>query len=346
MKVYINAYLEKNLGDDLFVKILTQRYLEHQFYSISRGQKGYSKDNLVVYSNKYLFRIIKKFQLEKFLANRCDLVVSIGGSMYMENNDSNRNFSLGKNKYYILGSNFGPYTTEKYFNNLYNFFSKAEDICFREAFSYELFKNLPNVRYAADVVFNLNTQNIKNTNRKRVIISIISCEEKIDKKYTKDYEQKIIEMMEIWNQNDYEICLMSFCESENDEKAIESILNKCDKKLKEKIETYYYKGDVDEALNIIGDSQIVVGSRFHANIIGLLLEKKIIPILYSDKTKHVLEDMNIKTRGIDIRKMKNYDIAKEVQDNIIENYDISEIKENAKKQFEKLDNILGRKNDE
>ena len=96
MKVYINAYLARNLGDDLFVKILTDRYKNHKFYSISKGFKHYTKNNLKVYSNPYIFRILKKFQLEKYLANRYDLVVSIGGSMYIENNDSKRDFSLRK----------------------------------------------------------------------------------------------------------------------------------------------------------------------------------------------------------------------------------------------------------
>ena len=29
-------------------------------------------------------------------------------------------FSLGKNKRYILGINFGPYKTQEYYNNIHN----------------------------------------------------------------------------------------------------------------------------------------------------------------------------------------------------------------------------------
>lgn len=186
MKVYVDAYLFENLGDDLFINILTKRYPKHNFFAITRGFKGYKSENLKVYSNVIIFRMLKKFQLEKYLANRYDLVVSIGGSMYMENNDSKRDFSLGKNKRYILGTNFGPYRTQEYYQNIYNIFKNSEDVCFREKFSYDLFKELPNVRYASDIVFSLDTSSIKITNRKRAIISVISCAEKIDEKYTRN----------------------------------------------------------------------------------------------------------------------------------------------------------------
>ncbi len=96
MKIYVNAYLENNLGDDLFIKILTERYKKHKFYSITKGFKNYTKNNFKVYSNKYIFKVLKKFELEKYLANKFDLVITIGGSMYQENNDNNRDFSLRK----------------------------------------------------------------------------------------------------------------------------------------------------------------------------------------------------------------------------------------------------------
>ena len=46
MKIYVDAYLAKNLGDDLFINILTTRYPEHKFYAISKGEKGYNTKNL------------------------------------------------------------------------------------------------------------------------------------------------------------------------------------------------------------------------------------------------------------------------------------------------------------
>lgn len=341
MKIYMDAYLAKNLGDDLFVKILTQRYQNHDFFAISKGVDNDSNlPNLKIFSNSYIFRMLKKFQWEKHLANHYDLVVSIGGSMYMENNDADRDFSLGKNKRYILGTNFGPYKTQEYYDNLYNMFKNVEDICFREKYSYDLFKQLPNVRYASDIVFSMDISNIKITNRKRAIISVISCDYKLDKKYTEEYEQVIIKLIQFFLDKKYEVCLMSFCRMEKDEEAIESILEKCDEDIKEKVETYYYDGNIEEALNVLGDSQVIVGSRFHANVIGLLLDKAIIPILYSDKTKHVLDDMNIQTKVIDIRNLSSVDVNKITDEDLNKHFNVEDQKEDAQKHFEKLDNEL------
>ena len=347
MKIYVQAYLSENLGDDLFVKILTERYPKHRFYSISNNFNNYNNNenyqNLKVYTNKYLYKLIRKLKLEKNIANRCELAVTIGGSMFIENNEKAKykEFTLGKNKHYILGSNFGPYKTQEYFNNVRKSFEKAEDVCFREKYTYDIFKDLPNVRYASDIVFSMNTDKIKITNRKRAIISIISCSAKLDEKYTEKYEAKIIELMKFLINKGYEICLMSFCKREKDEEAIESIINKCSEELKNRIETYYYRGNIKEALNVIGDSSLVIGSRFHANILGLLLRKPTIPVIYSDKTIHVLEDMNIDLKKIDIREIDTFDISSISDEDLNKIIDVSKQKIDSNRHFEFLDKELG-----
>lgn len=337
MKIYVDAYLAKNLGDDLFINILTKRYPQHKFYAISKGEKGYNTKNFKVYSNTYIFKILKKFQWEKYLANHYDTVVTIGGSMFMERGDTNRDFSMGKNKRYVLGINFGPYKTQEYYNNIYNMLSDVEDVCFRDKYSYNLFKELPNARQAADIVFSMDTSNIKITNRKRAIISIISPKDKIDEKYEEKYEEKMLELITFLIKKEYEICLMSFCKNENDEEEIEKIYNQIPENQKKKVEKYYYNGNIEEALNTIADSQLVVGGRFHANIIGLCLGKSILPVLYSDKTLHVLEDMQINTPIIDIRKLENFNIESIKDEDLTRHYNIEKQKEDAQRHFEKLD---------
>ena len=125
-KVYIDAYFAENLGDDIFIDILTKRYKNCQFYAITENRKNYNRDNLKVYTNKYMYKILKKFSWEKYLAGKFKTVVTIGGSMFMENNNNNKDFSMGKkNNRYVLGINFGPYKTEKYYQNIHNMLSKV-----------------------------------------------------------------------------------------------------------------------------------------------------------------------------------------------------------------------------
>lgn len=346
-KIYMKAFLAENLGDDLFVKILTERYLQHKFYAVSSGFKGYKNryPNLKVYTNSYFFRILRKFKMEKYLANKCDLVVSIGGSMYMEKSpkDKEREFILGKNKYYILGSNFGPYKTDEYFENVKKSFEKAEDVCFREKYSYQLFKDIENVRCAPDIVFSMDVSKVQNDNSKKVIFSVISCSQKDNADYEEDYENKIVELIQYFVQNGYEVGLMSFCKMEGDELAIKRILEKCDSKIQDKIFTYYYRGNFEEALNVLGHSEIIVGTRFHANIIGMILGKTIIPIAYSKKTINTLEDMNFKGKIIELKTIKDFQVESLTKEELEYKQNIDKQREEAIQHFIKLDKALGKK---
>ena len=101
-------------------------------------------------------------------------------------------------------------------------------------------------------------------------------------------------------------------------------------------------GNIEEAMNVLADSQVIVGGRFHANILGLLLSKSIIPVLYSDKTLNVLKDMNIDAPVIDIRNLKDFDISSITDADLNKVYNVEKEKIDAQRHFEKLDIELGR----
>ena len=339
MKIFVNAYLENNLGDDLFMDILVNRYPNHEFYALTNCYET-NNNNVHLIKNKYLIKIIRKFNLKPLVANKLDMAITIGGSVFMETN-SKHNFSLGSNPYYILGSNFGPYKTKEYFNNAHEFFKSAEDVCFREKYSYNLFSDLSNVRCASDIIFSLDVSNVRSTNNKKVVFSIISCRDKMNSTYTENYEKAIINLAKFFVKKGYEICFMSFCKLEHDEEAIENILTKCDEGVKEKVTTYYYRGNRKEAIEILADSQIIIGGRFHANILGMVLGKTVIPMMYSDKTKNVLEDMKYEGKIIDIRNLQDFDASSIIKEKDLQyKQDISFQIKDAQNHFYKLDKIL------
>ena len=186
-------------------------------------------------------------------------------------------------------------------------------------------------------------KNIKMTNSKKVVISVIDCERKAKKEYKENYEKTIIDMVNFFEKNGYEIVLMSYCKKEGDEEAIKSILSKIEnEKIKSKIKTYFYSGNTEEALDVMGDCQIVVGSRFHANILGLVLNKTIIPIAYSDKTLNVLRDMNFKGKIYDIRNLDNFENNSLKEEDLTYKLDVNFQKKDAQRHFEKLDKVLWR----
>lgn len=349
--VYLKAYLSNNLGDDLFVYLFTSRYNNQKYYMLSKYKTYNAFPNIKLIKSKFMHKVIRRLSLknnsyENILMNKSDLIVILGGSMFMEqNNTNNEKYFVGKNKdYYILGSNFGPYKTKEYYNKFLKIFSEAKDVCFRDEYSYSLFKKLPNVRHASDIVFSLNVKNITISNDKKVIISVIDCDKKLEHKYKELYEKRIIEFINLFYKKGFNITLMSFCKDEGDEEAIKSITSKIsDVKIKKNMNTYFYKENIEEALNIIGESQIIVGTRFHANILGLVMNKTIIPIAYSDKTINVLKDMNFKGKIFDIRDMDNFDVDSITDEDLNYKLDVSFQKKDAERHFEKLDQVLERK---
>ena len=93
----------------------------------------------------------------------------------------------------------------------------------------------------------------------------------------------------------------------------------------------------------MGDCQIVVGSRFHANILGLVLNKTIIPIAYSDKTINVLKDINFKGPILDIRDLEQFNFDFPTEEELNYKLDISEQRKNAELHFKELDKVLNGK---
>lgn len=309
MNVYLKAYLKKNLGDDLFVKIITDRYPNTNFYSFSLNnysEKCYNS-NLKVASGikikleKALQKISRgKYRIERRYIKDTDSTILIGGSMFIQYKNflySNMLEHYNNKKYYIIGTNFGPYNTEEYKKSVKYFLKDAEDVCFRDQYSYECFKELANIRYSPDIVFSMNTDEIMAQEKKEVFISVIDCNKKFSQKETEKYEELIINIIRLYINKGYKIILGSFCKDENDEIAVKRIVKKCSENEKKYIEKYFYRGNLNEALKKISEAKIIVGTRFHANVVGLLLNKTIIPIIYSNKTKNMLNDINFKGRN-------------------------------------------------
>ncbi len=356
-KILMIAYAKKNLGDDLFIYILANRYVNTKFYlcaKIKYKNKWFNTKNLK-FVNPFVVKKLygvsnslntPKFNCNNVIANFCDSIVFIGGSIFIQNADVTtckkyleERFSHLNKDYYILGSNFGPYTDNEYIDMYKDVFKNAKDVCFREEYSYNLFKDLENVRYAADIVFSMDVSDIQVVDNKRVVISVIDLKDRKDlSKYKEVYENKIKESIEYFTSIGYEVTLMSFCEIEGDMDAINSILNLVEDK--EKVRVYNYDGNIKEALNVIASCSIVIASRFHAKILALLFNKTVIPMVYSEKTINVMNDIEFKGEYVKIEEIDGFDITKLSEADLNHKTDISNRIKDANRHFEILDRYL------
>lgn len=368
MDVFLKAYVADNLGDDLFIKIICDRYKSHRFHLISNIESSFlsSIENLFVYKDSFITRAINKVNQKlnkkvifsnekKSLIKNSDITVYIGGSIFMETagwqsrlNELNKEINLS-NSYYVIGANYGPQISEEFYNRHLNAFSCVNDICFRDTKSFELFKSLPNVRYAPDVVFTLDYEvGFKESEfedeNKFVIISVIDLSNRDNFYFLKsDYEEKMAKLTEYFVERGIKVLLMSFCKSEGDEEAINRIYEMIELNKKDKVKRYFYNGNLDEALSIISLSSGVVANRFHSMILALLFKKNFFPLIYSKKTSNVLSDINYPHSSLrieNIEKISNSDVFNQIFNKRNISEDIEWYINSADNQFEKLDDIL------
>lgn len=370
MRVFVKAFVSGNLGDDLFIRILCDRYKNHKFY-IS-GQKKYKKffmdiDNLTYVSNdlllyKCIFKIINKIQytfkldvvpvydyIDRFLIKKSKLNVLIGGSIFQE--PLNRKHIINKrtiwnekyiDRLHIVGCNFGPYRTKEFYNMYRDIFKKIGSICFRDKYSYELFKDLNNVNYATDVIFNLSNDNLYD--KEYYVLSVIDvykdnlCK---DEKLGKNYIETMSKIINNINKNNQFVYLISFCEDQLDGQVIDKIIELVENK--QFIKKYDYKGiNYNEILDLIKNSKGVIATRFHAMILGLLYKKPVLPIVYDIKMENILLDINFKNYYININNITHLDIdlANKSLNKFDNSIDINKICNLAKNQFLFLDKLL------
>lgn len=312
-----DCYLNHNLGDDLFLTTLVSRYPDVDFVVLADStyaflQDRFSNIELVVSSNyhgivdKIYGHVNKIYQRNKHFRS-ADAVVTIGGSLYWESAEpksfkawigEKRRLHSDKHKahiashYMVIGANFGPWHSD-YFLNLYrDFFARyCDDVCFRDSYSADLFSAVSTTRQASDVLFSVKFPQI--SKRHQVFFSAVDLHHwKYGSLVSKAdaYEQMMVNLMKRYAARGYEVVLCSFCQAEGDEQCLERLCSAaCEQELR--IRLLRYRDNMDEVLKEIAASKIVVGTRFHAAILGLSAGAAVLPIIYSAKTTHVLEDI-------------------------------------------------------
>ena len=347
-RILVNGYMQENLGDDLFFKILFDRYKD-VIWTMNTYDKEYNK----IYK-KYRFvkiknRIIKKFKLEnESYYKKFDAIIYIGGSIFIENSNWENQYIERKalikkfegKKIFFIGSNFGPFYTEEYYRKYKDMFNKCTDICFRDNYSFNLFnKEVSNCRVAPDIVFQLKNRK-KEKKKKTLGISLINLKsrEKLCLYHDK-YINKIIEIVYRFLKEDYDIYFFAFCKKEKDMSVINEIIDKIEEK-KDKIRIIEYDGDLDKFLSYFSSMELIIGTRFHACILSQVFGQGLYPIIYSEKTYNVLKDINLDSHYTYIQDIENLhveDVIGSIKDNKI--HDRSIFKD-AEKQFEVLDKFI------
>ena len=331
----VRAYTAFNLGDDLFLKILFERYPRRQFLLFTRNEaylrfvEKYANVR-ILYFNKvedFVYRIacrlfdenskvpvfLYKYFFQRNCAKRCDGYLSLGGSIFIQNVPrlTRKDYvfesivsAFANKPKFVVGANFGPVKSDSYVSFYTNLFYEFTDVCFRESYSYKLFESLNVVRYAADVVFQLKMPKVVRV-KDSIGFSVINLERRDGlREYADKYYSLIGSLLHKSMERGKKTFLISFCASEGDEAAIDKILELLSMEERGEVNLMFYKGDVDNFLLEYLSLESVFTTRFHAMILSILGGQNIYPLIYSDKMENVLNDLEYCGTSLRIDKME------------------------------------------
>lgn len=376
----IRAFVKGNLGDDLFIHVLCERYPNTHFWLC--GEKKFrhcfsSLPNLSYVSVdsgliKWLFRIIYilpfsvNFLLRKlhrknlfvkytcfdFISRHSRHNVLISGSIFME--APGHDFSMSpyykkeqryyKSEPYVIGCNFGPYHSLGYLEFYANCFKDATQVCFRDNYSFSLF-NGNNIQVAPDILFCYpSVAAIKPELKDYILISVINLNK--DGENNSSVAQAYIEALKkvIATLISYEqnIVLMGFCRDQKDD-AIITQLQEFFSEYSRLYAVNYPDISCHEATGYLAGAKYIIASRYHAMILGWLFGKKVFPISYNEKMQHVIEDLAPDTFYIttdSLDTLNSTDIWEDILSSHNTFTDINSAVENAFLHFSALDKIL------
>ena len=339
-KVFIIAYSKTNLGDDLFIDILVNRYKNIEFYTKSIEDYSYIM-------NKNANLNFRDYNLDDLINNSItefDGIVYIGGSIFMEHaggverirklNTIAKKCKESDIPFFFISSNFGPYTTEEYKNEVKKLMENTTDICFRDEYSYNNFKEITGVRYAPDVVLSYSIPYEKKENT--IGISVINFWHRDEiKQYEKHYFDVLKNSIINYVEEGKKVTLFSFCEYEGDEQAIHTILEMIPEKYLNNVDYENYKGNIDEFIKKYSEMEYFICSRFHSMILSAVFNQQTTVISYSNKINNVLKDLELTDKVVDVTTMKHLQNLELKEFNRLNM--TSDISQKANNQFEQFE---------
>ena len=189
------------------------------------------------------------------------------------------------------------------------------------------------------MLFSYKIDNIEKE-KNSVGISVIDLEirEKLKHK-EEEYVKFLVGNIEKFLQEGKNIYVFSFCKEEDDEKAIEKVLeNIKNKEERNKIKVIKYNNNLREFLNIYKKMEYMVCQRFHSLILSCVCNQKIFVVSYSKKIDNVIEELKLGVNYIKHKNLKENEKLNFIEFREAKN--IEKIKTEAEKQFKELDKFI------
>ena len=346
-KILLFAYTKANLGDNLFIYMLLERYTNIDFY-IHVVEKGY-EDIYRGFENIhfiYTGRNLDDINIEEF-----DAYIYVGGSIFMESeygmnelksfNNFIKKCKEKNKKFFYMSCNFGPYKTQKYFELARETFSLCDGICFRDKKSYNLFSDIDKVMYAPDMAFSFHFDSKIEREKRSIGISVINLQIREDLKQIEAIYNDFIKRIIIkFAKRNYKVYLFSFSEFEKDGESIDNIINLVPEQYKNSVKKIKFDENIKEYLKKYSKMEYMVAGRFHSMILSILFGQKIYNLTYSQKQDNVIKELKLFKKYQRIKDLKYETVLRKYYFKKISKSKLSRISREAENQFLNLDNWL------
>lgn len=295
-RMFVRAYFQSNLGDDLFVLSLLRRYPDVKFYLYALGdnQNAFRNEPNAVLPGAWdrlrrkLTHVLRLPRQEAFDGRGLDGIAAIGGSVFWEGAP----LEDLKESTCLMGCNCEDSYSPAYREALTRALSRVHSCCFRDLHSYNLFREIPTVRRAPDVLFGWKPRQTR-CQGAGIGISLVAAKGVFREERAREgYYDSLAELCDLCGEENIPVRLLGFCATEGDGEAMEAVKRRVRKP--QALSCTLYRGDPEELLEEMNRCETIVATRFHAMILGWVLGKNVVPILYSSKQSHVLEDVGFR----------------------------------------------------
>ena len=299
MEILLEAYLDSNFGDDLFMHMLLQRYPDHRFYLMtSAGQR-------MMFSRPNLSRIDyldAESQLERYGA-----YVFVGGDFFSPLADHisryRRAHAIRENggHVFILGCSLNRTYTEEEYRQVNAVFSEADFVSFRDEVSYrQCVEHMHNVHAvsSADMSFLLHDDLLERSKRHAMAgamgISVRkrmgSDEDGTYSAYIREIGGVALEHLCADERNTVSFLALSTGEWD-DRKTARDIITLLPENLADRVSIKAYEGDIEAFMDDASQCESFVCTRFHSLCLSILFGKPFVPISYEVKIENLLKTL-------------------------------------------------------
>jgi colanic acid/amylovoran biosynthesis protein len=302
LNILLIAYLDQNVGDDLFIHYFCSRYIDHSIWLI--GDRDFCL-NTSLQSLNNLNKINLKSALKSLFS--MDALVLLGGSIFQDNPeyykyDYRRNILVtlarifGK-KIYIMGCNIGPVKTLHGERLIKYCISMANGIAVRDSCSLQLLKKWgldKKAICAPDMIFSYPMENPVSRQAGRLGISVINREGHENRE---SYIGCIVKIASAFlkKAEGNELRLYAFDGgNENDVAAADAVFAQLTPAYRKRTSVCAYNVSMPLEAFVADfcSCSYVIGTRFHSIVLALKYGIKFLPVAYSIKTQNLLKDIN------------------------------------------------------